>query len=65
MLNKERALAVLEAPARAKTKKGVIFLDPYKGKYTGSARPSDLRPGFQGVVIGTPVLVQYFRHEGA
>jgi hypothetical protein len=32
--DKERALAVLEPPARAKTKKGVNFLDPYEGKYT-------------------------------
>jgi hypothetical protein len=34
VLYTERALAVLEPPARAKTKKGVIFLDPYKAKYT-------------------------------
>jgi hypothetical protein len=34
VLDKGRALAVLESPARAKTKKGKIFLDPYKGKYT-------------------------------
>jgi DNA modification methylase len=34
VLDKERALAVLEPPARAKTKKGMIFLDPYRGKYT-------------------------------
>jgi hypothetical protein len=33
-LGKEKALAVLEPPARAKTKKGVIFLDPYEAKYT-------------------------------
>jgi hypothetical protein len=34
VLDKERALAVLEPPARAKAKKGVIFLDPYRGMYT-------------------------------
>jgi hypothetical protein len=34
VLDKERALAVLKPPARAKTKKGVVFLDPYRGKYT-------------------------------